>query len=105
VSEQPTSVSNPHPATRRRQVSGLARLGMVLFVIGLVAVAVILVLFATGTTELPLWVNLLAMLAPVGFGLGLLGVYSEARAARRAGAARRNAAATTAEASSQTVTG
>ena len=78
---------------------------MVLFVIGLVAVAVILVLFATGTTELPLWVNLLAMLAPVGFGLGLLGVYSETRAARRAGAARRNAAATTAEASSPTVTG
>jgi len=80
---------------------------MVLFVIGLVAVAVILVLFATGTTELPLWVNLLAMLAPVGFGLGLLGVYSEARAARKAGAARRNAAATTAvaEASSPTVTG
>jgi len=46
---------------------------MVLFVIGLVAVAVILVLFATGTTELPLWVNLLAMLAPVGFGLACSG--------------------------------
>ena len=63
---------------------------MVLFVIGLLAVAVILVLFATGTTELPLWLNLMAMLAPVGFGVGLLGVYSEARAARKAGAARRN---------------
>jgi hypothetical protein len=80
---------------------------MVLFAIGLVTVAVILVLFATGTTELPLWVNLLAMLAPVGFGLGLLGVYSEARATRKAGAARRNAAASTAaaEAPSPTVTG
>lgn len=63
---------------------------MVLFVIGLIAIAVILVLFATGMTELPLWLNLVAMLAPVGFGLGLLGVYGEARAARKAAAARRS---------------
>jgi len=63
---------------------------MVLFVIGLLAVAVIFVLFATGSTELPLWLNLIAMLAPVGFGVGLLGVYSEARAARKAAKARRS---------------
>lgn len=79
---------------------------MTLFVIGLGAVAIILVLFATGTTELPLWVNLLAMLAPVGFGVGLLGVYAEARASRVAAAARRNAAArATAGAATPTVTG
>ena len=70
-------------------MSRLARIGMVLFVIGLVAVAVILVLFATGMTELPLWLNLVAMLAPVGFGVGLLGVYVEARDARKVAAARR----------------
>jgi hypothetical protein len=61
---------------------------MILFVIGLLAVAVIMVLFATGSTDLPLWLNLVAMLAPVGFGLGLVAVFSEARAARRASAVR-----------------
>ena len=38
-----------------------------------------MVLFATGSHDLPLWLNLVAMLAPVGFGIGLLGVYLEAR--------------------------
>jgi hypothetical protein len=94
VPHQPTPTSDPdvpRPArsTSRRQVSRLARLGMVLFGIGLVAVAVILVLFATGSTDLPLWLNLAAMLAPAGFGLGLIGVYLESRSERRAAAARR----------------
>jgi len=61
---------------------------MILFGVGLLAVAVIMVLFATGSTELPLWLNLVAMLAPVGFGLGLVAVFAEARASRRAGALR-----------------
>ena len=54
-----------------------------MFVIGLLAVAVIMVLFATGSHDLPLWLNLVAMLAPVGFGIGLVGIYREARASRR----------------------
>ncbi len=56
--------------------------------IGLVAVAVIMVLFATGSHDLPLWLNLTAMLAPVGFGIGLVGVLLEARSGRAARAAR-----------------
>jgi ABC-type multidrug transport system permease subunit len=89
VPELPPSVSTPvETRQRRRQVSGLAKAGMIGFVIGLVAVAVIMVLFATGSTDLPLWLNLTAMLAPVGFGLGMLAVFNEARAARRAGALR-----------------
>ena len=52
------------------------------------AVAVIMVLFATGTTELPLWLNLVAILAPVGFGLGLVAVFNEARGSRRTSALR-----------------
>jgi hypothetical protein len=62
--------------------SPLARIGFVVFGIGLLAVAVILVLFATGSTELPLWLNLVALLAPLGFGVGLLGVFLEARESR-----------------------
>jgi hypothetical protein len=82
-------VSTPADARRqRRQVSGLAKVGMILFGVGLLAVAVIMVLFATGSTELPLWLNLVAMLAPVGFGFGLIAVFTEARAARRASALR-----------------
>ena len=81
-------MSDPFPlasrATRRSKspASPLARIGFVTFGVGLLAVAVILVLFAAGSTELPLWLNLLALLAPLGFGLGLLGVYLEARQSR-----------------------
>jgi ABC-type multidrug transport system permease subunit len=89
VSELTPPVSTPVETPRkRRQLSGLARVGIIAFVVGLVAVAVIMVLFATGSTELPLWLNLVAMLAPVGFGLGLLGVFIEARDSRRASALR-----------------
>jgi hypothetical protein len=68
------------PRARRRSAP-LARIGVVLFGIGLLSVAVVMVLFATGSHDLPLWLNLGAMLAPIGFGLGLLGVFLEARAA------------------------
>ncbi len=89
VSELSEPVFSPAaPRQPRRQVSGLAKSGVVLFVIGLLAVAVIMVLFATGSTELPLWLNLVAMLAPVGFGLGLIGIFLEARDSRRASALR-----------------
>ncbi len=66
----------------------MAKAGLILFLIGLLAVAVIMVLFATGSADLPLWLNLTAMLAPVGFGLGLLAVFNEARALRQANAQR-----------------
>lgn len=52
---------------------------MILFAVGLVAITVYLALFASGIEELPLWLNLLCLLAPVGFGLGLLGVFLENR--------------------------
>ncbi|HEY5877718.1 MAG TPA: hypothetical protein VIU11_02325 [Nakamurella sp.] len=68
----------------------LVRIGVVCFALGLIAVAVVFGMFAVGAHDLPLWLNLGAMLAPVGFGLALLGMF---RQARRSG--RRRAAPTT----------
>ena len=74
-----TSPADTRPPRPRRGSSPLARIGIGLFAAGLAAVVVIMVPFATGARDLPLWLNLLAMLAPVGFVVGLLAVYVEAR--------------------------
>ncbi len=71
-----------------RTPSGPIAVGAVLFVIGLLAIGVIMVLFATGAHDLPLWLNLTAMLAPVGFGIGLIGIFAEARSGQAARAER-----------------
>jgi hypothetical protein len=81
-------VSIPVDRRSRRQTSPLARIGFVVFGIGLLGVVVIMALFATGSHDLPLWLNLVAMLAPVGFGIGLLGVYRESRASQSLAAVR-----------------
>lgn len=78
----PVVGAEPARSTTRRASSPLARWGFGIFVVGLLAVAVIMVLFATGSHDLPLWLNLAAMLAPIGFGVGLFGVFLEARSAR-----------------------
>ncbi len=65
---------------------------MIAFAVGLVAVFADMILFAAGSRNLPLWVNLLAMLAPVGLALGLIGVVRENRSSSPALAARRAAA-------------
>jgi len=60
---------------------------MVLFAIGALAILADLILFASGNRNLPLWLNLTCMLAPVGLGIGLVGTLVDARAsARRASA-------------------
>ena len=79
-------------AKDRRKAAPLAKLGMVLFAIGLVAIFADFILFAAGSRNLALWLNLTAMLAPVGLGLGLIAVVKENRAASPALAARREAA-------------
>jgi len=57
----------------------LVRIGIGCFALGLIAVAVVFGMFAAGAHDLPLWLNLAAMLAPVGFGLALLGMFRQAR--------------------------
>ncbi len=66
-----------------RTSSLLVRLGVGCFALGLIAIAVVFGLFATGAHDLPLWLNLAAMLAPVGFGLALIGLFRQARRPRR----------------------
>lgn len=61
---------------------------MTLFAIGLVAIVADLVLFVAGSRNLPVWLNVTCMLAPVGLGIGLIGVLREARSDGRARAAR-----------------
>lgn len=78
-SSAPTARTRVPRIADRRQASSLMKISMVLFAIGLLAITADLVLFASGMTELPLWLNLLCLLAPVGFGLGLVGVFLENR--------------------------
>lgn len=70
----------------------LVRAGVVVFALGLVAVVVVFTLFATGAHDLPVWLNLAAMMAPVGFGLALLGLFRQARRSSRRRAAAAGAA-------------
>lgn len=77
------AVGDGRPALGRRSASPLIRVGIVLFLIGLLAVAVIMVLFFGGVHDLPLWANLTAGLAPVGFGLALVGIFRDARRSSR----------------------
>jgi len=79
----------------RPRASNPTKIGLLLFAVGLLAVVVIMVLFATGSQDLPLWLNLAAMLAPVGFGVGLFGVFLEGRS--RVVSARRRALPETAD--------
>jgi predicted alpha/beta-hydrolase family hydrolase len=59
--------------------SSLVRVGVAVFALGLLAVVVVFAMFAAGAHDLPLWLNIAAMLAPVGFGLALIGLFRQAR--------------------------
>jgi hypothetical protein len=58
----------------------LFRMAMGLFFVGGLALLAVLVMFASGTRDFPLWLWLLVALAPVGLLVGAFGV-------RRAGVA------------------
>ena len=73
-------------AKNRRSAGPLAKVSMILFMIGLVAIAADMILFASGSHDLPLWLNLTCILAPAGLGIGLIGVVLENRKSARAAA-------------------
>jgi hypothetical protein len=50
-----------------------------LFSIGLIAIVAVFALYATGHHDLPLWLNLSTMLAPVGFVVGVVAAIMRAR--------------------------
>jgi hypothetical protein len=58
----------PQPAKRDR----LLTVAMVLFAVGLVALAVAFGLFATGHRNLPMWLSLASLLLPIGLALGVV---------------------------------
>lgn len=66
-----------------RSGEGLVRAGAVIFAIGLVATIVTVVPLFLDAEPMPAAIYGLAMLAPLGFGLALLGILRAARARRR----------------------
>jgi integral membrane protein len=76
------------PPTATRPVAGrrLKRIGVGLFAIGLVTIIVTFLDYAFGDGDRPLWQNLLCVLAPIGFGLVILGLVQDGRAGARAAA-------------------
>ena len=64
----------------RTRGSTLVPLAVVIFAIGLIALAVVFVSYATGHRDLPLWLNMSAgVLVPLGLALALVGMFREAR--------------------------
>lgn len=57
----------------------LVRAGAVVFALGAVALLGVLVPFFLGAHDLPTWLDLGALLLPVGLGLALLGLLRGAR--------------------------
>jgi hypothetical protein len=72
------------PSSQRRAV----RVGLVLFVLGLIFVVIDVTPFFFDHHNTPLWLNLMCLLAPAGFGIavwsGLAGGRADQRAAARA---------------------
>ena len=56
---------------------------MGLFGLGLIAVLAVFGLYATGTEDLPLWLNLATLLAPAGLVLGVVTSIARTRRASR----------------------
>ncbi|MEU0885524.1 hypothetical protein ABZ345_43660 [Lentzea sp. NPDC005914] len=54
-----------------------------LFAVGVLAIITVFVLFATGHSDLPVWLNVAATYLPaVGLGLGIIAVIRKARQKR-----------------------
>jgi len=59
------------------------RIGLALFVLGLVAIAIDVLPFFAGDENRPVWLNAACMLAPIGFGVVVWAVVRAGRATQR----------------------
>ncbi|MDX8036476.1 hypothetical protein SK803_40310 [Lentzea sp. BCCO 10_0856] len=58
----------------------LMPLAVGVFAVGVLAIIVVFVLFATGHSDLPVWLNVIATYAPaIGLALGIIAVVRKAR--------------------------
>lgn len=73
-------MTQPHAA---RTSDRLVQVGAVVFALGTAAVVVTVAPLLLGWHRLPVAAYLLCMLAPLGLGVALLGLYAEARSRRR----------------------
>jgi uncharacterized membrane protein YhdT len=60
------------------------RVGLALFVVGLVFIAIDVLPFLAGDGETPLWLNLACLLAPAGFALAVWSALRAGRSEQRA---------------------
>ena len=67
----------PRPGER------LVRAGAVVFGVGVLGIAAVLVPFLLGRQDAPLWTTLVASLMPIGLALSLLGLLRGARSRRQ----------------------
>ncbi|HUR14391.1 MAG TPA: hypothetical protein VM097_07845 [Mycobacteriales bacterium] len=68
------------PSSDRSPGDLLVRSGAVVFALGVLAVLAVVVPFFLGSHDRPTWLNLAALLLPVGLGLALLGLLRGTRA-------------------------
>jgi peptidoglycan/LPS O-acetylase OafA/YrhL len=67
-----------------RSTTRMVRVGLVLFVLGLVAIAVDVLPFFASDHDRPLWLNLLCLLAPLGFAVAVVSALRAGREDQRA---------------------
>lgn len=68
---------------RRSAGRRMVQVGVVLFAVGIVVILITVVPFFTGAHNRPLWLNLLCLLAPLGFVLAVGGVVRGGRDEQR----------------------
>ncbi|QUG99940.1 hypothetical protein HUO13_03175 [Saccharopolyspora erythraea] len=63
--------------------SAVMPVAMGMFGLGLIAVVAVFALYAAGSTDLPLWLNLATLLAPAGLVTGVVAIVVRSRRASR----------------------